>query len=88
METPVMNANALLEQINRASGKRFEEPIPAGFKTVKEWGNAWSISRWAAERACKKGAELGLMELRIVRRYTGNRVAPISFYKPTGKKVG
>lgn len=83
-----MSSNDLLNLINRAAAKQSEESIPAGFKTVKEWGDAWGVSRWAAERACKKGAELGLMKLRIVRRYTGNRVAPVSFYKPTGKKVG
>ena len=88
MEIAFLNANALLKQIQAASARAKDEPIPTGFKSVTEWQKVWDVAQVTARRNCHIGAKLGLLERKEIRRVCGNCVRVISYYRPTGKKAG
>jgi hypothetical protein len=75
-----MKTNDLLKRIQNAYLDKLQDPVPVGFKNVKEWGKEWGRSKHAAHLACKRAVALGMMRHLILKRANKAGLKSVSFY--------
>lgn len=75
-----MKTNDLLKRIQNAYLDKLQDPVPVGFKNVKEWGAEWGRSKHAAHLACKRAVALGMMRHLVLKRANKAGLKSVSFY--------
>lgn len=82
-----MNANQLLAEIRKLTARQ-PDVIPPGFKSARQMATEWGKSRAAAEVLLWRALAGGLVERKkFLAPDAKNKVTPIWFYKPTGKRA-
>lgn len=67
------DALAALNRIQTAIAHK-SEPLPPGYLTVVQWGEAWKCTTYTASRRLKRAEAASVAKLRIFRNAAGQRV--------------
>ena len=72
-------SNRLLDRLRTASNQ--PDTVPPGWRTSRQWAEAWKIPHSSASKYLRDGEEQGLIEARRFRIVTGRGVYPVPHYR-------
>jgi len=76
-----MESSELLRKLKDAIQLK-ADTVPEGYKTVKDWAKAWSLSRAHAEKLLKIGVESGVVDSKQFRiPIDGRKTYPVYHYR-------